>query len=253
MKFGFCALMLIAALSGAAQQSGGGPKVEVASIKPSEPGLRGWAIVPEAGGKLRTRNTTLKQLVLAAFHLHEAQLAGGPDWLDRDHFDITAQAEGHATLSEAHLYDLLAAVLTERFQMRTHRESRTMPYYSLVIGKAGPKLKTSTKPGAPDIRNRRSISAKGGTMEELASLLGWVMGRPVIDHTSLAGIYEFRLDWVPDESNIQGELAPVNQSNEAGGEGIFTALQEQLGLKLESAKGPVDVLVIDRAERPSEN
>jgi len=232
----------------------GAPKVEVASVKPSKPGQRGFGIIPEAGGKLRTVNTTLKQLLLAGFHLHETQLAGGPDWLDRDHFDILAQAEGHATVSERQLQEMLGSLVIDRFHLKIHREMKQMPFYALTQGKSGAKLKASDKTEGPSIRNRRVITAPGGTMEQLAQLLGWVMGRPVLDRTGLSGRYEYRLEWTPDESNIQGELAPVAPPpGDLNGPSIFVAVQEQLGLKLESGKGPVEILVIDHAEKPSEN
>jgi uncharacterized protein (TIGR03435 family) len=232
----------------------GAPKIEVASIKPSKPGQRGYGIIPEAGGKLRTVNTTLTQLLLAGFHLHKAQLAGGPDWLDRDHFDIVAQAEGRATLSERQLQDMLGSLVTDRFHLKIHREMKQMPFYALMQGKNGSKLKTSDKTEGASIRNRRVITAPGGTMEQLAQLLGWVMGRPVLDRTGLSARYEYRLEWTPDESNIQGELAPVAPPpGDLNGPSIFLAVQEQLGLKLEAGKGPVEILVIDHAEKPSEN
>jgi uncharacterized protein (TIGR03435 family) len=230
------------------------PRAEVASIKPSKPGERGYGIIPEAGGKLRTVNTTLKRLLLASFHLHETQLAGGPDWLDRDHFDIVAQAEGHATLSERQLQDMLGGLVIDRFHLKMHREMKQMPFYALTQGKNGPKLKASDKTEGASIRNRRVITAPGGTMEQLAQLLGWVMGRPVLDRTGLSGRYEYRLEWTPDESNIQGELAPVAPPpGDPNGQSIFVAVQEQLGLKLEAGKGPVEILVIDHAAKPSEN
>jgi uncharacterized protein (TIGR03435 family) len=230
------------------------PKVEVATVKPSKTDQRGFSIIPQPGGRLRAINTSLKQLVLAAYHLHEAQLAGGPDWLDRDHFDIDAKAEGQANLSEAQLYAMLGGLITERFQLKTHRETKLLPYYSLLRAKTGPKLKPSDEADGPGIRNRRIITAKGGTMPELADLLGWVMGRPVIDSTGIAGIYEYRLEWTPDESQIQGELAATApEFADPHAQSIFTAIQEQLGLKLEAGKGPVQILVIDHAEKPSQN
>jgi bla regulator protein blaR1 len=233
---------------------GGVPKVEVATIKPSTPGQRGFAIIPEAGGKVRTQNTTLKQLLLAGFHLHEAQLAGGPDWLDRDRFDIVAQAEGHATLSEWQLGNMFANLVTERFQLKFHRETRQMPYFALTQGKGGSKLKASDKTEGPSIRNRRAITAPGGTMEQLANLLGWVMGRPVLDRTGLGGRYEYHLEWTPDESNIPAEAAPATAvAEDPNGESILVAIQEQLGLKLVAGKGPVEILVIDHAEKPKGN
>jgi bla regulator protein BlaR1 len=230
------------------------PKVEVATVKPSKSGERGYSIIPQPGGRLRAINTSLKQLLLAAYHLHEVQLAGGPDWLDRDRFNIEAKAEGQANLSEPQLYAMLGGLITERFQLKTHRETKSMPYYSLLRAKTGPKLKPSDEADEPSIRNRRIITAKGGTMPELADILGWVMGRPVIDATSLPGIYEYRLEWTPDESQIQSE--PAATAPEFAGphaQSIFTAIQEQLGLKLEAGKGPVQILVIDHAEKPSQN
>lgn len=229
------------------------PKVEAATIKPAQPGQRGFSILPEPGGRLRARNLTLKRMLLAAYHLHDSQLAGGPEWLDRDAFDIDAKAEGGATLSEAKLMAMLGSLISERFHLQTHRETRPLSIYALVVAKTGPKLKPAEKPETTGIRNRRVIETKGGGMADLADVLGWVMGRPVRDETGLSGLYGYRLEWTPDESQIQAELTDNPAPAAPAGESIFVAIQEQLGLKLEARKAPMELLVIDRAEKPAGN
>jgi uncharacterized protein (TIGR03435 family) len=236
------------------QSSTAAPKVEVATIKPSKSGERGYSIIPSPGGHLRTGNTSLRRLLLIAFHLHDVQLEGGPDWMDRDRFDIDVKAEGSPKLNEDQMRAMLGALVIERFHLETHRETRQIAVYSLVPGKTGPKMAKSDKDEGPSIRNRRVIDAKGGTMPQLADLLGWVMGRPVLDRTGLAGNYVYHLEWIPDESQIQGELTTGPPAElDPNGESIFTAVQAQLGLKLEAGRGPVEILVVDRAVKPAEN
>ena len=230
------------------------PKVEVATIKPSKPGQRGFSVIPSPGGRLRTGNTSLRRLLLIAFHLHDVQLAGGPDWMDRDCFDIDAKAEGRPKLNEDQMRAMLGALVVSRFRLETHRETKQIAVYSLVPGKGGPRMAKSDQDDGPSIRNRRVIDAKGGTMSQLADLLGWVMGRPVLDRTGLAGDYAYHLEWTPDESQIQGELTTGPPAElDPNALSIFTAIQAQLGLKLEAGRGPVEILVVDRAEKPAEN
>ncbi|MGD0300483.1 MAG: TIGR03435 family protein [Bryobacteraceae bacterium] len=157
----------------------------------------------------------------------------------------------------------LQALLADRFQLTIHHETKEQPVYALVIGKNGSKLQESQmKPGDRHrlMRMGRSeLNAEGAAIDMLTSTLSNVLGRPVIDRTGLKGDYDFKLQWTPDPSQSGGFGGPPPPGVEAppppdpNGPSIFTAIQEQLGLRLESQKGPVDLIVIDRVEKLSEN
>jgi uncharacterized protein (TIGR03435 family) len=211
-------------------------------------------------------NIQLHDLLLQAFQLQEQQLVGEPKWTTSDHWNIDARiaAEDMATLRELNYHQRLSmfqAILTERFGLRVHHETRTLPVYALVVAKGGPKM-TPSKPrpddpggmqGDPGVLNasRGKETGRGAMMEFLAEDLSDELGRKVLDRTGLTGRYDFTLTWTPDDSAAAtgGSAA----SGAAQGPSLFTAVQEQLGLKLEPVKAPVDVVVIDHLEKPSEN
>jgi uncharacterized protein (TIGR03435 family) len=141
-------------------------------------------------------------------------------------------------------------LLQDRFQLQFHRETRTAPVYSLAIAKGGIKLSASDSPQKGINAGQGTMLGEGASMTQLASKLSRLLQRPVVNNTGLAGNYDFKLAWTPDR-----ELsAPSGQpADTAAGPSIFSALQEQLGLRLEATKGPVDVLVIDQVDKPSEN
>ena len=199
-------------------------------------------------------------------------MSGGPDWLDADHFDVVAKAEGNPTQDE--FGAMLRTLLAERFKLVVHRESREMPVYSLVTTPS-----TSTKlhksemdcfsgAGSPVAGGRPqcgfrvgfgTMSGTGVSMAAFAGSLAMRLSRLVVDHTGLSGGFDIDLKWTPElpagASGVPGEQ-PIRVNGVAvdpNGPSIFTAVQEQLGLKLESTKGPVEVLVIDSAERPTGN
>jgi len=190
-----------------------------------------------------------------AYELEPYQIIGGPKWMDSDRYDIAAKAEGEGTPAKAQVRLMLQALLADRFRLRVHRETREMLVYMLVIGKGGPKLKES----ATGSQSSFSLSSGGplteitvsrGSMEQLAIHLSSAgIGRPVLDRTGLTGSYDYKLRWTSGMS-----AAPDGTPADAGGQpSIFTAIQEQLGLKLESGKGPTELVVIDNVEKPSEN
>jgi uncharacterized protein (TIGR03435 family) len=254
------------------------PRFEVASIKPAAPDARGRFIRPSPGGRVTIGNMPLKELITLAWKIQPYQIVGSPPWLDSAGFDITAKAQD--TLKEGELQPMLQALLEERFQLTHHRETRELPIYALVLarkdGKLGPKL-TETKeggctppdpsrpptppePGKPLPRNcgqmmtgLRTIRAVGVEMSLLVPMLSRLLARTVVDKTGLTGKYDIDVEWNFDEA-IAMQLPPdVPRPASDGGPSIFTALQEQLGLKLESQKGPVEMFVIDRVEKPTEN
>jgi uncharacterized protein (TIGR03435 family) len=232
---------------------------EVASIKPGKPGASGSSNLFDASGRFTAENSTLKSLIQFAFQVRTFQVLGGPGWLDRDTYDIVAKPEARAVSGKENL-QMVQALLAERFQLSFHRETRELPVYLLVVAKNGPKL-PKKELGLHEAENTRhgiagrprSIESRGGDMQGLAATLSRKLGYTVIDKTGLTGFYDFILTFDPDQG--QATIAPGGEPRPASeiGPSLFTALQEQLGLKLESSKGPVEVIMIDRAEKPSEN
>jgi len=197
-------------------------------------------------GRLTVVNMTTKSLLLYAFGVKDSQLAGGPDWLAKENFDVVAVTGTSADLNRATLQPLLQSMFADRFHLKFHRENRESPVYSLVAAKGGPKLTVHSGEGGPitgihSSAGRDRVNARKTTMKRLAEVLSEQTDRVVIDNTGLRGEYDFSLEWSSDLT--------ADSENPS----IFTAIQEQLGLKLESAKGPVQIIVIDSAEKPSDN
>jgi bla regulator protein BlaR1 len=249
---------------------------EVASVKPSSGDDRRVGIQLQPGGGVRTTGTTLKFLLTFAYDVRDFQISGGPGWINSDRFDIVAKSERGSSestpddmrkMTDAQMKtsvelvrQKLQALLADRFQLTLNHETKEQPVYMLVIGKNGPKLQESqVKEGeGRHMRvERGELDGDGVQLEFLASTLSSQLGRPVLDRTGLTGHYTFKLQWTPDPGqSMGGPLPPGVEAPPApdpNGPSIFTAVQEQLGLRLESQKGPVDILVIDRVEKPSEN
>jgi bla regulator protein BlaR1 len=225
---------------------------DVASIKPSKPGTRGFSINPLPGGRFTTSNTTLKMLISTAYRIYDFQVSGGPNWLDSYRVDIQAKADAGAKPEQ--LRAMLQKLLADRFGLGVHRETRELPTYALVVAKSGPKIQQSKDAeGTPEFRvfMRSRITAKRASLSLLTEALAMLLSRPVSDKTGLQGGFEYKLEWTPDQSQTRGNDDPLPPDPDRPS--IFVALQEQLGLKLESQKGPVEIIVIDRAEKPSEN
>jgi uncharacterized protein (TIGR03435 family) len=235
------------------------PVFEVATIKPSKPETQGKGF--QVRGRLfSTINTSLSDLITFAYGLHARQIAGGPAWLETAKYDLTAQPDREGQPNEKQLKMMLQKLLADRFTLTFHRDKKELSVYALVAGKAGPKLTRSEGDpnGLPGLffRGLGVLPAMNANMADLAGVMqGVVLDRPVVDETGLQGRYDFTLTWTPDESQFGGLGArvPPPADDASAPPGLFTAIQEQLGLKLESTKAPVEVLVVDRAERPSEN
>jgi|SRR5215469_8445072 len=235
----------LAALSSVLSAAQTQPAFEVASIRRNVHG--GDARVDITRGRVTMNNATLRTLIRNGYDIQNFQFAGAPSWLDSDSFDISATIADHAAVSENQYRALVRAMLADRFQLKVHWETRQGDVYALVVAKNGPKLKVSADSSKEPGLNT-NISAHEGRMIGinapvfyLSSVLGNKLSHPVIDKTGLQGKYDWTLVWDPD---------PGVDSTEPS---IFTAVQEQLGLKLDAQKGPVKVLVIDSVERPSEN
>jgi uncharacterized protein (TIGR03435 family) len=245
------------------------PAFEVASVRPNKSGAQNASIRIEPGGRLTGTNQTVRNLVRNAWNLQPFQIVGGPDWIDSDHFDIfakVAESELNADgrLPPDQLMLRVQALLEDRFRLVTHQETRELPVYALVVaradGKLGPKLnrhtgactdtgRGSNGPPATVAQNcgtrmnmaptLAKMTGLGISMATFARNLSGGTGRYVVDKTQLAGVYDLELQFTPE------------QSADTSGASLFTAMQEQLGLKLEAQRAPVPVLVIDSASQPT--
>jgi uncharacterized protein (TIGR03435 family) len=232
---------------------------EVATIKPvSSDAERGRYITMQGTNRFVGKDYTLKLLIAAAYNLNPHVISGGPEWVDSEHYDITALTPGDVRPTRDEQMNMLRKLLTDRFRLSFHRESREFSIYVMEATKGGPKLRLSTKPDDPPALinvvypQKIELPARNVTMADFASMLQRaVLDRPVVDKTGLTGKYDFDLEWAQDESQFNGEVGAA--SADANASPFFTAIQQQLGLKLVAAKGPVDALIVDKAERPSAN
>jgi uncharacterized protein (TIGR03435 family) len=225
---------------------------DVASIKPSRPDARGYSIRPFPG-RLNAENVTLKLLIAEAYHVYDFQVTG-PGWIDSDRYDLEAKVSGEAPASHVQLRIMLQRLLADRFSLSVRRESKQMPVFMLEAAKGESRLLPSKRPDSPvvfRVFQRRQITAENAPLENLTETLTWVIGRPVLDRTGLEGSFDYKLEWLPDEAQVRSlEAPPESEGNEPS---LETALREQLGLRLVSRKGPVEVIVVERAERPKAN
>ncbi len=263
------------------------------SIKPCKPGATNRVPVVGAGsspGRLRIgcgvlADTDNVGLIQVAYNRYASgqltsekmlPIEGGPDWIHSERFEINAKAEGQPTIQMMQ-GPMMRMILEDRFKLRIHRESRQGPVYELALGKGSPKLKPLQEgmcipvvlggalPLVPDgqhlcsrmVSPRGKVDIEGGTLEELADLLGMVLDRPVIDKTGITNKFEIHLAFAPEDSAaprpVTAEPGAATAVGPTDAPGVFQAIQEQLGLRLVPARGPVDVLVIDHVERPSAN
>lgn len=238
-------------------------KFDVASIRPSDPNSPGQvSLSPDDG--LRANGISLRFLIAFAYGIEDFQISGGPAWIQTDRFDVIAKPEATSrSHGDSHpadsvqqnrgerLRERTRTLLAERFQLQVRRDAKTASIYTLRQAKTGHKLKDSTD-GRGIHRNRGLIEGRAAPMAMLVKVLSGVLGRPVVDHTDLKGKYDLKLEWAEDSTGT-GKEGATPQAQEPAGPSIFTAIQEQLGLKLESTSGPIEIIVIERAEKPSEN
>jgi len=225
---------------------------DVASIKPAKPDARGYSIRPFPG-RLEAENVTLQQLIAEAYHVYDFQVSG-PKWTTSDRYDLEAKTGGGLPATRTQLRELLQKLLADRFALRVRRESKEMPVYALEAAKPGARLERAKNPDAPmafRVFQRRQITAENAPLEPLTVTLTWVLGKPVLDRTGLTGSFDYRLEWAPDEVQVQSQEAPPDVSGNAPS--LSAALQSQLGLKLISKKDAVDMIVVETAERPAAN
>jgi bla regulator protein blaR1 len=266
-------------------QAPSGSTFEVASIKQNKSGDIRASLVPSPGGRLTATNVTAADLIRFAYDLATFQLTGGPGWMTADHFDLQAKAEGDPPSSEKRM--MLRRVLEERFKLSSHVEAREQPIYALIMAKAdrrlGPQLRRSdadcagrdapasntvgpspvggpprcgffgTAPGSNIPAGQGGIGFRGLTMADLARRFVPMVRRSVSDETGLSGYFDGEFDFTAE---LPPPPPPPGVPNPFGPDpfaSVFTVLPEQLGLKLDARRAPVQVLVIDRLERPTEN
>jgi uncharacterized protein (TIGR03435 family) len=183
----------------------------------------------------------LKALIQRAWDVKDFQIAGGPGWANSERFDVIAKAATSGTVGGPELAQMIQSMLRDRFHLQIHRETRDMPIYSLVVVKSGPKLTPTTAMMQTWSRGAGSLTGTKVPMDMFAGdLLESQLSRVVVDHTGIPGDFDIKLKWTSD-------------SAEEAGVSLFTAIQEQMGLRLESTHGPVKMLVIYSVEKPSEN
>ncbi len=237
-----------------------GPAFEVASVKPSDPHAAGPPFEVTIAGGLMATHVTASMLIQITYSLKPFLIFGSPRWLDSEEFAIVAKPpDGTPPVNPpkitADFCKRVQALLADRFHLAAHRETRVMPVYVLMVAKDGPKLKAADPNQTFRLKragNGRILNDGGAKIPMLVSVIANGFDRPVLDETGLTGSYAFDLQWTPDRPpSAPGQ--PLASAAEPAGPSLFTALQEQLGLRLESMRRPVEVLVIDHIERPAQN
>lgn len=225
-----------------------------ASIKPAQPGTRGYSIQP-LPGRLSARNVNLKQLVAAAYHVHDFQIAGGPKWIATDTYDVEAKAaDGEAAPDEKQLMAMLQTLLAKRFSLAIHRETKEQTVYVLQPVKSGATIQPTKDTKAAvffRVYQRHQVTSANAPISNLVEVLSWVMSRPVVDRTGLTATYDYKLEWAPDEFQPASD-----ESGAASGStlpSLDSELQAKLGLRIVLERGPVEIITIDSAEKPAVN
>jgi uncharacterized protein (TIGR03435 family) len=240
---------------------------EVATIKPA--GLQddraGRYIRMQSAHVFQAKNYTVHGMIAAAYDLNPRAISGGPAWVDSQPWEIIAKTPGEKRPNWDDQMVMLRKMLAERFNLSFHREKKQFNIYDLTVSKEGSKLKPTEAPPdeAPNMTSTVYPAASGGidravlpahniTIAQFAGLLNRaILDRPVVDHTGLAGRYDFELEWTPDETQFGGQLPPGPPDEPKPG--LFLAMQQKLGLRIEATRGAVDAIVIDRIERPTDN
>jgi len=267
------------------------PTFEVASVKVNKSGDPGINFRMQPGGRFTVTNAPLREMIRMAYQVQPFQIVGGPDWLTKDRFDVVAKGPENTPFGPAAqqspVFGMIRSLLADRFKLKAHREARDMPTYALVLarsdGRLGPRLEKSTldcaammraragrggpAPGPPPplqpgarpqcgmIMTPASMAGDGVSMAQIAQSLSIRASRVVTDKTGLEGVWAFDMSFAPEFTGALGPPPPGAQlpTADPNAPSLFTALQEQLGLKLDSQHGPVDVLVIDSVEHPTED
>jgi len=228
---------------------------DVASIRPHAPDDDRFRVKMPSNGRFASTGSVAKLILMLAYDVQESQIVGGPGWFATEKWDIEAKCDDRVAHSVEETRRMLQSLLEERFALQIHREAQQRPAYVLTVAKRGPKFKAPEQDGPTNYRiTGNTISLERGDLARMAQLLSTALGRPVIDHTGLGGRYNLTLQW--DDAPIREGGVPGLDAAVAPGDGngsIFTAIQDQLGLRLEPRRAAVEVIVVDRIERPSQN
>ena len=234
-----------------AQQAEG---FEVASIKPSRSSSAESNLDSAPGGRLTATNISVRELIRLAYGVKDYQVEHAPGWIDGERYDIAAKSASSKTTSYTEEQSQVRDLLSARFHLATHRETKQMQVYLLTVGKNGAKLNAHNEGvGSKTRKGCGHLAGTRLTMDTIATVLSRQFERDVLNRTGLPGKYDFQLDWTPDSGPCPALADSPGGSEAAVLPSIFTAIQQQLGLRLESAKGPVEILVIDRVGRPTAN
>ena len=245
------------------------PSFEVATVKPNASGDNRVAIMRQPGGRFVSTGISLKMLMGTAWRVRDFQISGGPNWAGTDRWNIEAKAEAGSIPPLTGPPDptvipplmlMLQSLIEDRFQLKMHRETKELPVYEIVVARGGPKIKPSEDQSPPSLgqppqrggpmprgnmrMGRGDLEANGVPVSNFILGLSQQLGRTIIDKTGLKGLYDFKLQWTPEFAG--GPVVPGGPEPPpppADGPSIFTAIQEQLGLRLESTKGPVEVFL----------
>jgi uncharacterized protein (TIGR03435 family) len=241
------------------------PEFEVATIKPSDPKRNGWGIHVDRSGKFETLNTTLADLVKFAYDIHPKQVTGAPAWFDSDKFDVSAKPDAPGIPTVKQMQTMLQKLLADRFSLAFHKEKKELSAYAITVAKGGAKIKKEENSNIPvpgfGGPPQRGFNVRNATIAEFASVMqAQFMDQPVVDQTGLGDTrYSFVLKFTPDAS-----MRPLGASGQApppppptpdpdAPPDLYAAMEQQLGLRLQKTKAPVDMMVIDKVEKPSAN
>lgn len=228
--------------------------IEVASIKPSRNNMAD-SNLDSVRGRLTATNITVKELIRLAYGVKDYQIAQSPNWIDGERFDIAVKSVSGERGDLDDEKSLVRELLADRFRLTTHHEAKEMPVYLLIVAKDGPTLKAHNDAGTKARGGCGRLVGRRVTADAIATILSRQVEHQVLNRTGLSGEYDFQLDFTPDSGPCRaaGDSQGGSPAEPSGLPSIYTAVQQQLGLKLQSSRGPVELLVIDRVERPSEN
>jgi uncharacterized protein (TIGR03435 family) len=235
------------------------PAFEVATIKPADAGPKTSRYLTMKGADhFVAKHYTLKSLIAAAYDLNPKAISGGPSWVESDAFDILATTPGDIRPARDLQMAMLRALLADRFALTVHREPRVFSIYAIDLAPSGAKLKPAATPDAPPTVGPATVypdhvvlPGRNASIADLATLFQRaILDRPVLDRTHLTGHYDFDLDWAPDTSQFDGSLSAPDTTQSAS---LFTAIQQQLGLRLTPTRAPIQALIIDHAQPPTPN
>jgi uncharacterized protein (TIGR03435 family) len=242
------------------------PEFEVATIKPSDPQRPGWGITVNRSGMFTTLNTNLSDLIKFAYSVHPKQIIGAPSWIDSEKFDVSAKPDTPGTPSVDQMRAMLQKLLADRFSLAFHKDKKELSAYAITVAKGGEKLKKEENAPVPipgfGGMPQRGFNVRNATIAEFAAVMqAQFMDQPVVDQTGLGDTrYSFILKWTPDPSQNAGFGAgplPPNPQPPApdvdAPPDLFAAMQQQLGLQMKTTKTAVDVVVIDKVQKPSGN